>query len=60
MIKCNIKVFVRTNCFTHSNCLSNKMGNSILVVEDINHKYIVVELIKSICDSYLELLRGDD
>ena len=23
--------------------LSNKMGNSLLVVRDINHKYIVVE-----------------
>ena len=27
----------------HSNSLSNKMGNSLLAVRDINHKYIVVE-----------------
>ena len=26
----------------HSNSLSNKMGNSLLAVRDINHKYIVV------------------
>ena len=28
---------------THSNSLSNKMGNSLLAVREINHKYIVVE-----------------
>ncbi len=30
------------NCLTHSNSLSNKMGNSLLAVRGINHKYIVV------------------
>ena len=32
-----------TDCSYHSNSLSNKMGNSLLAVRDINHKYIVVE-----------------
>ena len=32
-----------SNCYLHSNSLSNKMGNSLLAVRDINHKYIVVE-----------------
>ncbi len=32
-----------TNCYLHSNSLSNKMDNSLLAVRDINHKYIVVE-----------------
>ncbi len=31
-----------TDCSLHSNSLSNKMGNSLLAVRDINHKYIVV------------------
>ena len=31
----------------HYNSLSNKMGNSLLAVRDINHKYIVVERKKS-------------
>ena len=31
-----------TDCSYHSNSLSNKMGNSLLAVRDINHKYIVV------------------
>ena len=32
-----------SNCYLHSNSLSNKMDNSLLAVRDINHKYIVVE-----------------
>ena len=32
-----------SNCYLHSNSLSNKMDNSLLDVRDINHKYIVVE-----------------
>ena len=32
----------QTYCLTHSNSLSNKMGNSLLAVRGINHKYIVV------------------
>ena len=32
-----------TYCSIHSNSLSNKMDNSLLVVRDINHKSIVVE-----------------
>ena len=32
-----------TDCSYHSNSLSNKMGNSLLAVREINHKYIVVE-----------------
>ena len=32
-----------SNCYLHSNSLSNKMGNSLLAVRGINHKYIVVE-----------------
>ena len=32
----------QTYCHTHSNSLSNKMGNSLLAVRGINHKYIVV------------------
>ena len=32
-----------TDCSYHSNSLSNKMGNSLLAVRDINHKYIVVD-----------------
>ena len=32
-----------TDCSYHSNSLSNKMGNSLLAVRGINHKYIVVE-----------------
>ena len=31
-----------SNCYLHSNSLSNKMDNSLLAVRDINHKYIVV------------------
>ena len=31
-----------TDCSHHSNSLSNKMGNSLLAVRAINHKYIVV------------------
>ena len=31
------------HCYLHSNSLSNKMDNSLLVVRDINHIYIVVE-----------------
>ncbi|MDD3142448.1 MAG: MaoC/PaaZ C-terminal domain-containing protein, partial [Lachnospiraceae bacterium] len=31
------------HCYLHSNSLSNKMDNSLLVVRDINHKYIVVD-----------------
>ena len=31
-----------SNCYLHSNSLSNKMDNSLLDVRDINHKYIVV------------------
>ena len=34
-----------SNCYLHSNSLSNKMDNSLLAVRDINHKYIVVESI---------------
>ena len=33
-----------SNCYLHSNSLSNKMDNSLLAVRDINHKYIVVAL----------------
>ena len=33
----------QTYCYLHSNSLSNKMGNSLLAVMGINHKYIVVE-----------------
>ena len=33
-----------SNCYLHSNSLSNKMDNSLLAVRDINHKYIVVEI----------------
>ena len=36
-----------SNCYLHSNSLSNKMDNSLLAVRDINHKYIVVERIVS-------------
>mgnify|MGYP007041487884 CR=1 FL=1 len=32
-----------SNCYLHSNSLSNKMDNSLLDVRDINHKHIVVE-----------------
>ena len=32
-----------SNCYLHSNSLSNKMDNSLLAVRDINHKYIVVD-----------------
>ena len=32
-----------SNCYLHSNSLSNTMDNSLLAVRDINHKYIVVE-----------------
>ena len=32
--------------------LSNKMDNSLLVVRDINHKYIVVERIKMSCEEH--------
>ena len=32
-----------SNCYLHSNSLSNKMDNSLLAVRDINHKYLVVE-----------------
>ena len=35
-----------TDCSLHSNSLSNKMGNSLLAVREINHKYIVVGGIK--------------
>ena len=34
-----------SNCYLHSNSLSNKMDNSLLAVRDINHKYIVVDYI---------------
>ena len=34
-----------TDCSYHSNSLSNKMGNSLLAVRGINHKYIVVGVI---------------
>ncbi len=40
-----------SNCYLHSNSLSNKMDNSLLAVRDINHKYIVVER-SSIADIY--------
>ena len=33
-----------SNCYLHSNSLSNKMDNSLLDVRDINHKHIVVEI----------------
>ena len=33
-----------SNCYLHSNSLSNKMDNSLLAVRDINHKYIVVDM----------------
>ena len=33
--------FRYTHCSYHSNILSNKMGNSLLAVRKINHKYIV-------------------
>ena len=45
-LKCGREVQERiryTNCSYHSNSLSNKMGNSLLAVRDINHKYIVVK-----------------
>ena len=42
-----------SNCYLHSNSLSNKMDNSLLAVRDINHKYIVV-------DGSLECLRTVD
>ena len=38
-----------TDCSLHSNSLSNKMGNSLLAVRDINHKYIVVVRRKNLC-----------
>ena len=31
-----------SNCYLHSNSLSNKMDNSLLAVRDINNKYTVV------------------
>lgn len=37
-----------SNCYLHSNSLSNKMDNSLLAVRDINHKYIVVEKAESL------------
>ena len=39
-----------SNCYLHSNSLSNKMDNSLLAVRDINHKYIVVESGEDILD----------
>ena len=39
-----------SNCYLHSNSLSNKMDNSLLAVRDINHKYIVVEKEKMISE----------
>ena len=38
-----------SNCYLHSNSLSNKMDNSLLAVRDINHKYIVVEKRDYLC-----------
>ena len=38
-----------TDCYLHSNSLSNKMDNSLLAVRDINHKYIVVEKEEGAC-----------
>ncbi len=34
--------------------LSNKMGNSLLAVRDINHIYIVVEMILDILSNYVK------
>ena len=45
-----------SNCYLHSNSLSNKMDNSLLAVRDINHKYIVVEGKKEI----LSITVGDN
>ena len=42
------EVEARPYCHTHSNSLSNKMDNSLLVVRGINHKYIVVGRYKMI------------
>lgn len=39
-----------SNCYLHSNSLSNKMDNSLLAVRDINHKYIVVEMRSKMAD----------
>ena len=33
----------QTYCLIHSNNLRNKMGNSLLSVRGINHKYVIVE-----------------
>ena len=50
-----------SNCYLHSNSLSNKMDNSLLAVRDINHKYIVVEKekheIERVKDVFAEHLR---
>ena len=45
-----------SNCYLHSNSLSNKMDNSLLAVRDINHKYIVVEGKKE----FLSITVGDN
>ena len=45
-----------SNCYLHSNSLSNKMDNSLLAVRDINHKYIVVEKRKTTTKNQ----RGED
>ena len=41
-----------SNCYLHSNSLSNKMDNSLLAVRDINHKYIVVDPAKEMYSRY--------
>ena len=42
----------------HSNSLSNKMDNSLLVVGVINHKYIVVEWMYTYLMNKSDLLIG--
>ena len=43
-----------SNCYLHSNSLSNKMNNSLLAVRDIDHKYIVVERMCSLTMEYIK------
>ena len=48
--------FRYTDCSYHSNSLSNKMGNSLLDVRGINHKYIVVgglHLYRRLCHAHI-------
>lgn len=43
-----------TDCSYHFNSLSNKVGNSLLAVRNINHKYIVVD--ESVNCAYLHII----